>query len=208
MFATQGACAQCLTNCSSCFSLANCSGCAGTNFLYNGQCIAACPATSGYVLNGQCTACTGNACFSCSSADVCLSCTSSYLFLNSLCISKTDGCPTGYSSNGTHCVDVLTSTLSSDSPSRSFPVPFTIAGVILVIACLMSRLQFHETYLSGAIFSLVALLEVGALCLMLYLYFLDYMAEPVALYIGLGALAFLYIMNITATIAHSAFLCY
>ena len=38
--------------------------------------------------------------------------------------------------------------------------------------------------------------------------YIDYMAEPVALYIGLGALAFLYIMNITATIAHSAFLCY
>lgn len=34
------------------------------------------------------------------------------------------------------------------------------------------------------------------------------MAEPVALYIGLGALAFLYLMNIIATIAHSVFLCH
>lgn len=144
MFVTQGACAQCLSNCSSCVSLSNCSGCAGALFLYNGQCITTCPSTNGYVLNGQCTACTGNGCYSCTSADICLSCKSSYLFLNSLCISKTDGCPTGYNSNGTHCVDILTNTLSSDSsPSRSFPVPFTIAGLILVIACLMSRLQFH-----------------------------------------------------------------
>lgn len=43
---------------------------------------------------------------------------------------------------------------------------------------------------------------------MLYLYYIEYMAEPVALFIGLGALAFLYIMNIIATIAHSVFLCY
>ncbi len=34
------------------------------------------------------------------------------------------------------------------------------------------------------------------------------MSEPVAAYIGFGALGFLYIMNIAATIAHSIFLCY
>jgi hypothetical protein len=72
----------------------------------------------------------------------------------------------------------------------------------------MSRLQFQETYLSGAIYSLVALLEWGALWLFLYLYFIEYMNEPVAEYIGLGAMVFLYTMNFAATIAHSIFLCH
>jgi hypothetical protein len=53
-------------------------------------------------------------------------------------------------------VDVLSASL--EVPNKSFPVPFTIAGVVLIIACLMSRLQFQETYLSGAIYSLIAIL--------------------------------------------------
>jgi hypothetical protein len=72
----------------------------------------------------------------------------------------------------------------------------------------MSRLQFHETYLSGAIYSLIALLEWGALWLFLYLYFIKYMDNPTAEYIGLGAMGFLYIMNFVATVTHSIFLCY
>lgn len=119
-------------------------------------------------------------------------------------------CPSGYTSNGTHCIDVLTPSLSSaeSSPNNSFPVPFTIAGIVFIIACLMSRLQFQETYLSGAIYSFVALLEWSALCLFLYLYTIKHMDEPVAAYIGFGALGILYIMNIAAAIAHSVFLCY
>lgn len=79
---------------------------------------------------------------------------------------------------------------------------------MLIIACLMSRLQFPQTYLSGAIYSLISVLEWCALWYFLYLYFIQYMGEPVAEYIGLGAMGFLYIMNITSWIAQSVFLCY
>lgn len=207
MYSLGGICTLCPSNCTGCNSFSNCSGCSGTYILYNGQCITSCPATYAFILNNQCTKCTGLQCYSCTSSDVCLSCNSNYLYLNALCVSI---CPNGYNSNGTHCVDILTTTLSSStsSPNNSFPVPFTIAGVVLVIACLMSRLQFHETYLSGAIYSLISLLEFGALVVFLYLYIRDYMSQPVAAFIGLGALAFLYIMNFVATLAHSIFLCY
>jgi hypothetical protein len=116
-----------------------------------------------------CSPCTAQQCFSCTSTNVCLSCNAGYLFLNSLCLGT---CPSGYNSNGTHCIDVLANSLSSsiESPNNSFPVPFTIAGIVLIIACLMSRLQFQETYLSGAIYSFISILEWGALCLFLYLY--------------------------------------
>jgi hypothetical protein len=81
-------------------------------------------------------------------------------------------CPIGYISNGTYCVTILDQTLTASAPNNSFPVPFTIAGVVLIIACLMSRLQFHQTYLSGAIYSLISVLEWGALWYFLYLYFI------------------------------------
>jgi uncharacterized membrane protein YjjP (DUF1212 family) len=72
-------------------------------------------------------------------------------------------------------VSLLDSILTASAPNNSFPVPFTIAGVVLIIACLMSRLQFPQTYLSGAIYSLVAVLEWGALWYFLYLYYIQYM---------------------------------
>lgn len=98
--------------------------------------------------------------------------------------------------------------MTSSPPDKSFPAPFTIAGLVLSIACLMSRLQFPQTYLSGAIYSLVAILEWCALWYFMYLYYMEWMSEPVALFIALGAMGFLYIMNITACLAQSIFLCY
>ena len=42
--------------------------------------------------------------------------------------------------------------------ATSFPVPFSIAAAVFIIACLMSKLQFSHTFLSGAIYSLVGIL--------------------------------------------------
>ena len=84
---------------------------------------------------------------------MCLTCDTDYVILEAVCYDK---CPSPYKSNGTHCIDALVSSL--EVANKSFPVPFTIAGVVLIIACLMSRLQFQETYLSGAIYSFVAIL--------------------------------------------------
>lgn len=78
-----------------------------------------------------------------------------------------------------------------------------------MIACLMSRLQFSQTYLSGAAYSFLGLLELLALVYFLYLYYKDYYSnQGVPLWIGLGSLAFLYILNIVGTIAQCVFLCY
>ena len=88
-------------------------------------------------------------------------------------------------------------------------MPFSIAAVVFIIACLMSRLQFNHTYLPGAIYSLLAILEWGALVYFLFLYFTEFFqAEPLPLFIGLAALGYLYILNIFATIIQNAIICY
>lgn len=66
-------------------------------------------------------------------------------------------------------METLNQTLTTTS---DFPVPFTIAAGVAVIACLMSKLQFGNTFVPGAIFSLVSLCEVGGLGYFLYLYFI------------------------------------
>jgi len=69
-------------------------------------------------------------------------------------------CPSGYqsNSNGT-CVaassnntnNVLTSSLTTASV---FPLPFTITGSIIFVACFMSKLQNSNTYIIGTAYSL------------------------------------------------------
>lgn len=153
MYGQSGTCLSCPSTCSSCSSLTNCSACTGTTYLYKTYCVTTCPATQAAVINGICTPCSTLNCYSCTTNDVCLICNSNYLYLKALCVSA---CPSGYSSNGTHCIDILASSLTTTS--NAFPVPFSIAGVVIIIACLMSRLQFSETYMSGAIYSLISVL--------------------------------------------------
>lgn len=48
-----------------------------------------------------------------------------------------------------------------------------------------------------------------ALYYFLYLYYSDYyLSEPTPLWIGLGGLAYLYILNLVGTLAQCIFLCY
>ena len=198
-------CVACSSNCAVCTSLTSCLQCSGSTYLYNKACVANCPAAVAVIVDGACTACSTQNCATCNSADICLTCKSGFLFFNAVCLTS---CTDGYYSNGTHCLPKAVVTAEITAPT-TFPVPFSIAGAVLVIACLMSRLQFSQTYLSGAIYSFVGVLEVLALLYFLYLYYLGYYSsEPIPLYIALGALGYLYILNVIACLAQSIFLCY
>lgn len=155
MFVFSGTCSYCATNCSTCTSLTNCSVCVGTSLLYNGACVTTCPATAPVVYLSTCSACSTQNCYSCTTADICTTCKSGYLFLSAQCLSS---CPSNYTSNGTHCIELAQTIIDSVTTPSTFPVPFSIAGAVLLVACLMSRLQFNQTYLSGAAYSFLGIL--------------------------------------------------
>jgi hypothetical protein len=119
-----------------------------------------------------------------------------------MCLST---CPDNYVSNGTHCIDVMTVSLTTSS---AFPVPFSIAAAVCVIACLMSRLQYSQTFISGAIFSLLSILEWGAVLFYIYLYYSAFPNDLIPLFIALGSIGFLYFLNLIAMISQSIFLSY
>ena len=79
----------------------------------------------------------------------------------------------------------------------------------MVIACLMSKLQFGQTYLSGAMYSFLGLFEVLALVYFLFLYYIDYyINQPTPVFVALAALGYLYFLNVLGSIAQCVFLCY
>lgn len=73
----------------------------------------------------------------------------------------------------------------------------------------MSKLQFSPTFLPGAIFAFLGLLECGALGFFLYLYHGSFFTtSPFPFYIGIAALAYLYLLNIFALIIQNIVFCY
>lgn len=151
-FSQSGVCQQCPSQCAACSSLNNCSSCNSGSVLYNNYCVTSCPSTHAVVLSQTCTLCSGASCHECTSADVCTTCDNTYSLLNGACLGE---CPASFKSNGTHCLDINQEVLTTPN---SFPVPFSIAGAVLLIACLMSKLQFSNTFLPGAIFSFFGIL--------------------------------------------------
>lgn len=200
-------CVNCSANCTTCTSTTVCTLCAGVTYLYNGACIDVCPVTAAVVTNGQCTACSTQNCYSCNAADVCQVCKSTFLYLNTACLSA---CPSNYTTNGTHCVFTPAQTIiNAVTTPSTFPVPFTIAGAVVVIACLMSKLQYAQTFLSGAIFAFFGLLELLSLIYFLFLYYIEYFATfPTAFWLGLAAVGYLYLLNVVGSVAQPVFLCY
>lgn len=93
--------------------------------------------------------------------------------------------------------------------SASFPVPFSIASVVVIIACLMSKLQFGHTFISGAIYSLLSICEVGSLGYFLYLYFVQsYFTVPLPFIVGVAAITYMYLLNLLALIVQNCSLCF
>lgn len=50
-------------------------------------------------------------------------------------------------------------------------MPFTIVGVSVFVACLMSKLQNKNTYLIGAAYSLSGVVETGSLVYLVIKYY-------------------------------------
>lgn len=74
---------------------------------------------------------------------------------NSQCIST---CPNETVSNGTHCVTSSGSeTIDKTLSGKIFPLPFTIAGTVIMIAAGISKFQNSNTFFSGAVYSLLGL---------------------------------------------------
>jgi hypothetical protein len=57
------------------------------------------------LVDGVCTKCTDTFCNKCYDSDICYNCISGYSLLNGACLGT---CPTGYETNGTHCLDIIT----------------------------------------------------------------------------------------------------
>jgi hypothetical protein len=55
--------------------------------------------------------------------------------------------------------------------SSSFVVPFSIVSIVIIIACLMSKLQFYQTFTSGAIYAILGVVEWGVVVYFLFMYY-------------------------------------
>lgn len=153
MYNDTNTCQSCPDVCSSCTSQTNCLSCTSPYILYNNYCINQCPATHAVILNNTCTQCSTTNCHKCYDNDVCFNCVSDYSLLNGACLST---CPVDYKTNGTHCNEVLAQSL--ESTGNMFPVPLSIATAVVLVACMMSKLQNQRTFLAGAVYSLVGII--------------------------------------------------
>ena len=93
------------------------------------------------------------------------------MLFNQTCLAA---CPSGYKADGNGgCQkdngldDPLTGSLTIGGV---FPMPFTITGSIIFIACFMSKLQNRNTYIIGVAYSLWGIIEVLCLALTIIKY--------------------------------------
>lgn len=191
-------CTPCQTGCSSCTSSTSCESCLSSYNLYNNGCVSNCPSSAAVVKNGQCTACSTVNCQSCNSGDYCLGCNSPYLVYLGSCVTT---CPANFTSNGTTCIDSTvknaTDTLNNTmASSRIFPVPFTIAGFVVVIVCVVSKFT-GNSFASGAIYALFGLLEWGSLGVFGLLYYMTIDGKlDLLFWVIVAAMGIIYILNI------------
>lgn len=172
-----------------CTSATNCSVCNASFYFFSNSCVLDCPNTHAVVVDRVCTKCSVPSCQECTNGDYCTICASPMLVYQGGCYST---CETNYGSNGTHCV-----ALPIEEPKVStsiFPIPFTIATLVVVIMCMISKFQNGNTFASGAIYALLGLFEWGSLLALLMLYAMQ-MGINLITGIILGAFGVLYIIN-------------
>ncbi len=113
-------------------------------------------------------------------------------------------CDAGLTLVGGSCEtkDTLTSTLTGGS---IFPLPFTITGTLLFVACFMSKLQNSNSYVVGTAYSLFGVLETTSLVTTILIY-ANYLrqnitAEDLSAYLQ-GALVAIAILNLFSLFLH------
>lgn len=209
-YGASGLCKDCENNCTTCSSAVSCLSCTTPLVLYSAKCLETCPTTHSIVSNDSvCLACTTvvPGCSKCSANGECFACYFPNIYYNSYCLSS---CPDGYTYTNFTCVvrnetDVI---LTQSLESYTFPIPFTILGCIVFIACCMSKLQNNNTYLIGLLYSLFGLIETGCLVYLAYQYFklgpnvyiLNY------LFIMLAVLGAIYVLNVLGLIIQTPYL--
>lgn len=124
--ATAHNCDYCSNNCTTCSMISsNCTSCSSPLFLYNDSCVSSCP--TGMFQNGTlCQTCV-SPCLTCTSATVCLSCSTNFYtnftcVIASLCPSGTFGNTTSLrcdacSNNCTTCSGLSNNCTSCSSPN-------------------------------------------------------------------------------------------
>ena len=140
------ACSVCTNHCETCLSPNACTSCPPPYLLDQATCGTSCPPTAIYNVSNTCQNCTGAlpGCLVCNSTDpnnpICSVCDSNLVLFQGKCQSPSS------ESQGT-----LTDSLKTSS---IFPLPFTITGSIIFIACFMSKLQSKNSYVIGTAYSL------------------------------------------------------
>ncbi len=90
----------------------------------------------------------------------------------------------------------------------SFPFPFSIFGLIMIGAGIMSKLQNSNTYLIGMVYSVFGILETGVVFYLLYSYFFKYSQyEMLTVYLILAGIGVFAVLNIFGFVAHTIQLC-
>jgi hypothetical protein len=73
----------------------------------------------------------------------------------------------------------------------------------------MSRLQFNHTFMSGALYALIGVIETGALAFFIYLYFIDFfVTSNLPFFVASAALAYLYLLNLVSLFVQNCSICY
>ena len=191
-----------------------CLSCSSPLFLYSEECLEECPVTHSLVGNdSECISCQTVVigCSNCSENGECYECYSPRIYFDGECPSK---CPTGYVlidfgcevSNATE--QTLDTTLTDGGVA--LPLPFTILAGIFFIACCMSKLQNYNTYLVGALYSLLGLVETTAIAYLSYRYYSighgNY--DLTFLLLLLSALGVIYLLNLLGLLVQTMLLLY
>lgn len=158
-YGQSGLCTDCQNNCTTCSSATVCLSCTVPLYLYAKTCIENCPESHAIISNSNvCTACSTlvPSCVNCSASGECYACLFPMIYFQGYCVAS---CPENYTYTNYVCqpLNITTVVLEYTLKSSTFPIPFTILGCVIFIACCISKLQNSNTYFIGLLYSMFGL---------------------------------------------------